>query len=197
MEEKLNRLYEESVSELKEIGLDVNNPNNGEIEIKLSKRNNKRYGCCKQEAPDKNTKYYEKIGNKRYLRYAKYNKHTIEISKWVMMLDESIIKNTIIHEIIHCLPYCNNHKNEFKKYANYINEKLGYDISRVGNKKQDYEKSNMEYTENVNFKYKIICEKCNQTFYRQRLMKNLTKKYRCGKCGGKFDVYRIEYKDKI
>ena len=96
MEEKLNRLYEESVSELKEIGLDVNNPNNGEIEIKLSKRNNKRYGCCKQEAPDKNTKYYEKIGNKRYLRYAKYNKHTIEISKWVMMLDESIIKNTII-----------------------------------------------------------------------------------------------------
>lgn len=189
MEEKLNRLYEESVSELKEIGLDVNNPNNGEIEIKLSKRNNKRYGCCKQEAPDKNTKYYEKIGNKRYLRYAKYNKHTIEISKWVMMLDESIIKNTIIHEIIHCLPYCNNHKHEFKKYANYINERLGYDISRVGNKKEDYKKSDMEYIENVNFKYKIICEKCNQTFYRQRLMRNLTKKYRCGICGGKLKIF--------
>ena len=107
-----------------------------------------------------------------------------------MMLDESIIKNTIIHEIIHCLPYCNNHKDEFKKYANCINEKLGYDISRVGNKEQDYEKSNIEYEENVNFKYKIICEKCKQTFYRQRLMKNLTRKYRCGICGGKLKTFK-------
>ena len=155
MEEKLNKLYKEGIEELKSIGIDIDIRT---IEIQISKRNNKRYGCCKQEDPDKNTKYYEKIGNKRYL-------------------------------IIHCLPYCNNHKNEFKKYANYINEKLGYDISRVGNKKQDYEKSNMEYTENVNFKYKIICEKCNQTFYRQRLMKNLTKKYRCGICGGKLKIF--------
>lgn len=105
-----------------------------------------------------------------------------------MTLNESIIKNTILHEIIHCFPNCNNHGTEFKKYANYINEKLGYDISRVGNKKEDYEKSNIEYTEKVNFKYKVICEKCNQTFYRQRLMKNLTKKYRCGICGGRLKI---------
>lgn len=188
MEEKLYKLYNECIEELKKIGIDVYNPNIGVIEIKLSKRNNKRYGCCKQEEPDENTKYYERIGNKKYLRYAKFNKHTIEISKWVMTLDESIIKNTILHEIIHCFPNCNNHGTEFKKYANYINEKLGYDISRVGNKKEDYEKSNIEYAEKVNFKYKVICEKCNQTFYRQRLMKNLTKKYRCGICGGRLKV---------
>lgn len=188
MEKKLYRLYEECIEELKKIGIDVYNPNIGVIEIKLSKRNNKRYGCCKQEEPDKNTKYYERIGNKKYLRYAKFNNHTIEISKWVMMLDEGIIKNTILHEIIHCFPNCNNHGTEFKKYASYINEKLGYDISRVGNKKEDYKKSNIEYTENVNFKYKIICENCKQTFYRQRLMKNLTKKYRCGICGGRLKI---------
>ena len=187
MEAELNKLYKDCIEELKTIGIDIDIRT---IEIQLSKRNNKRYGCCKQEEPDKNTKYYEKIGNKKYIRYAKFNKHTIEISKWIMMLDESIIKNTIIHEIIHCLPYCNNHKDEFKKYANCINEKLGYDISRVGNKKQDYEKSNIEYEENVNFKYKIICEKCKQTFYRQRLMKNLTRKYRCGICGGKLKTFK-------
>lgn len=105
-----------------------------------------------------------------------------------MELDEKIIKNTIMHEIIHCFPYCNNHGSEFKKYAKYINEKLGYDISRVGNKKEDYQKSNIEYKETTKYKYKIICEKCGQTFYRQRLMKNLTRKYRCGKCGGKFTI---------
>ena len=37
-----------------------------------------------------------------------------------------IIKNTIIHELIHCLPKCTNHGKEFKKYAKIINEKLGY-----------------------------------------------------------------------
>ncbi len=186
--QNLNELYKECIEELKRIGIDIDIRT---IEIQLSKRNNKRYGCCKQEEPDRNTKYYEKIGNKIYLRYSKFNKHTIEISKWVMMLEERIIKNTIIHELIHCLPYCNNHGAKFKKYAKYINEKLGYDISRVGNKKEDYEKSNMKYTENINFKYKIVCEKCNQTFYRQRLMRNLTKKYRCGICGGKLKIYEI------
>lgn len=43
-----------------------------------------------------------------------------------------------MHELIHCIPFCNDHGIEFKKYANYINEKLGYNISRVGNKKVDY-----------------------------------------------------------
>ena len=186
MEEKLETLYKQCVNELNSIG--ILDSNIGTIDIKLSKRNNKRYGCCKQEEPDKSTKYYEKIRNRRYLRYGKFNKHTIEISKWVMQLEESIIKNTIMHEIIHCFPYCNNHGEEFKRYANIINTKLSYDISRVGNKKEDYEKSNIEYKENVNYKYKIICNECGQTFYRQRINKSLMKKYRCGICKGKLVV---------
>lgn len=188
MEEKLEELYKECINELNSIGINILASNIGTIDIKLSKRNNKRYGCCKQEEPDKRTKYYEKIGNRRYLRYARFNKHTIEISKWVMELDESIIKNTIMHEIIHCFPYCNNHGKQFKEYANFINKKLEYDISRVGDKKEDYAKSNIEYNENVKYKYKIICNKCGQTYYRQRINKDLTKKYRCGLCQGKLNI---------
>ncbi len=188
MEERLQKLYEECIYELNSIGIDILNLDIGTIDIQISKRNNKRYGCCKQEEPDKCTKYYERIGNRRYLRYAKFNKHTIEISKWVMNLDKDIIKNTIMHEIIHCFPYCNNHGREFKRYASIINEKLHYDITRVGNKELDYAKSNIEYNEKINFKYKIMCEKCAQTFYRQRLVKNFIKKYRCGKCGGKLAI---------
>lgn len=192
MEQKLDRLYKECISELNKIGINILTAEIGEIRIGISSRSNKRYGCCRQEEPDKTTKYYQKIGRKNYIRYARYKKHYIEISVWVMKLEEQIIKNTIMHEIIHCFPYCNNHGSEFKKYAKYINEHLGYEISRVGNKKEDYIKSNLQYEEEIRFKYRIMCQKCGQTVYRQRLMKNLTKKYKCGKCSGKLIIECIK-----
>ena len=105
-----------------------------------------------------------------------------------MDLDEKVIKNTIIHEIIHCFPYCNNHGKEFKKYANYINERLNYNITRLGNKKEDYENSNQEYIEENTYKHKIICTKCGHVYLRKRLKKNFFKKYRCGVCNGKLEI---------
>ena len=137
MELKLQRLFDECKSELYSIGIDLNNEQIGDITIGIGKRNCKRYGCCKQESPIKSTKYTERVGRNRYVRYGRYKSHKIEISKWVMELNEDIIKNTIMHEIIHCFPNCSNHGEDFKKYAKYINTKLGYDISRLGNKKQD------------------------------------------------------------
>lgn len=93
-----------------------------------------------------------------------------------MNLNDDIIKNTIIHELIHCIPNCNNHGADFKKYAKVINQELGYKISRLGNKEEDYKKSNIKfYEEKIKYKYKIICEKCGQIYYRQRLVKNFSK----------------------
>lgn len=189
MMQKLYKLFLECVDELNQIGIDILNKNQyGNIEISLSKRNNKRYGCCKQEEPDKNYKTIVKKGYKKIIRYEKFNKHFIEISPWVMQLEDKIIKNTILHELIHCLPYCNNHGTEFKKYAKLLNAKFGYNISRVGNKKEDLINSNVEYKESGSNKYKVVCKGCQQEFYRQRLIKNFTRKYRCGKCGGAFVV---------
>lgn len=185
MEEKLIELYKECLEELKSIGLDLNEKNIGQITIHISKRNNKRYGCCKQEEPDKKYKVVEKIGRRRIVRYEKFNKHTIEVSKWVLELDDKIIKNTIMHEIIHCFPFCNNHGKQFKIYARYINERLGYDISRLGNKKEDYAKSNLYY-EGKSWKYVIKCSNCGKVLYRNRLAKDFLKKYRC-LCGGKLE----------
>ncbi len=104
-----------------------------------------------------------------------------------MNLNDDIIKNTIIHELIHCLPKCTNHGDDFKKYAKIVNDNLGYNISRVGNKKEDYDNSNLEYEEIENYKYKIICKDCGQFFFRKRLNKNFVKKYRCGKCNRKVE----------
>ena len=185
MKEKLEALYKECIKELNSISITFDNK---DINICISKRNNKRYGCSKPEIPDEEYKKIIRKGFRYIIKYENYRKYTIEISKWVMDLDESIIKNTVIHELIHCLPYCNNHGSEFKKYANIINEKLGYNITRVGNKKQDFEKSNLEYIEKEEYKYKIECEKCGKIFYRKRLAKNFIKIYRCSNCLGKLKV---------
>lgn len=195
MQEKLEKIYSECVRELKSIEIDISDSRKvGTIEISISKRNNKRYGCCKQDEPDIKTKHIEKIGKRKVIRYGKYNKHYIEISPWVLELEEDIIKNTILHEIIHCLPNCNNHGKEFKNYAKYINNKLGYNISRLGNKKEDYQKSNINYEEKQEYNYHIQCTNCGQSFYRKRLNRNFVRKYRCGKCGAKF---QIEYIQKV
>lgn len=186
---KLDCLYKECIDELKSVGIDLDNKEIGKIDVKINTRASKRYGCCKQEDPDKKSAKKIRVGRKIYIKYNRYKKHHIEVSKWVMDLDESIIKNTIMHELIHCLPYCNDHGDEFKKYASYINDKLGYDIARVGNKKEDYSKSNIEYKEKEKeYKYKIVCQKCGQIYYRQRLKRNLLKRYRCSVCGGKLDM---------
>lgn len=186
MEEKLKTLYKECVEELKSIGINVEDEKDiGKIDISFSKRNNKRYGCCRQEKPDKLSVY--KV--KKRLYYKKYNLHHIEISKWVMQLRDDKIKNTIIHELIHCLPNCNNHGKEFKKYSKIINQNLGYNISRLGDKKQDFEESNLKFKDELNeYKYKIQCSSCNQIYYRKRLLKNFVKKYRCGRCKGKLII---------
>ena len=186
MQEKLEKLYKQCLEELKSIGLDVSEKNIGEINIQLSKRNNKRYGCCKQEEPDKKYTVTEKVGRRKIVKYEKFNKHTIEVSKWVLELNDEIIKNTIMHEIIHCFPFCNNHGKTFRMYAKYINDRLGYDISRLGNKRQDYEKSNLVYEEKE-WKYVIKCSNCGKVLYRNRLARNFFRRYRC-QCGGKLEL---------
>lgn len=185
-QEKLNKLYTQCINELNTIGLNISQENIGTITIQISKRNNKRYGCCKQEDPDEKYKTIEKIGRRRIIKYEKFNKHTIEVSNWVFDLNDEIIKNTIMHEIIHCFPYCNNHGKQFKMYAKYINEKLGYNITRLGNKKQDYENSNVQYQEKE-YKYLIKCTNCGKLFHRNRLAKNFFRKYRC-QCGGRLKL---------
>ena len=47
MEEKLNKLYGECIKELQSIGIDILNEKLiGKLDIQLSKRKTKQYGCC-------------------------------------------------------------------------------------------------------------------------------------------------------
>jgi predicted SprT family Zn-dependent metalloprotease len=187
--EKLTHLYNQCLNELVSIGIDIKNQELiGNIDIKLAKRANKRYGCCKQENPDEKYKIIQKRGYHKIIKYEKFQSHHIEISNWVMKLNNDIIKNTIMHELIHCIPFCNNHGKEFKKYANYINEKLDYHITTKGNIEEDYKASQLEYVEVNDYKYKIQCRNCGQVIYRKRFNPSLIKRYRCGKCKGKLKL---------
>ncbi len=192
-EQKLNVLYSQCLIELASIGIDMQDQRLiGTIDIKLNKKASKRYGCCKQENPDKEYKVIIKRGRHKIVKYEKFQSHHIEISNWVMKLNDEIIKNTILHELIHCIPFCNNHGKEFKKYAEYINVKLGSNITTKGNVQEDYKASQLEYTEENNYKYKIMCQNCGQVIYRKRFKSNLIKKYRCGKCKGKLKLIEIK-----
>ena len=183
---KIETLYKQCINELNSIGIKFDDK---EITIKISKRANKRYGCCKPEIPDDKYKKITRKGLRFIVSYENYFKYTIEISSWVLELNDDIIKNTIIHELIHSSQFnIGNNGAEFRKYAKIINEKLGYNITRTGNKKEDFKKSNVEYSEIEEYKYKIKCKECGQLYYRKRLNKNFTKKYRCGKCKGKLEL---------
>ncbi len=193
-EQKLMLLYNECLQELKSIGIDMQNTEIvGNIDIKISTRASKRYGCCKQENPDRNYKVVKRVGRKRVINYERFLTHHIEVSSWVMQLNDEIIKNTIMHELIHCIPYCNNHGLEFKKYATYINQKLGYEVRTKGNREADCKASNIEYKEDINYKYKIVCENCGQIIYRKRFNQNLIKRYRCGRCKGRLKLVECKY----
>ena len=62
MQNKLLKLYNECINELKSIGIDMTDANIGQIYINITNRSKKRYGVCKQEEPDK--KYIYKNNNK-------------------------------------------------------------------------------------------------------------------------------------
>lgn len=67
-----------------------------------------------------------------------------------------------------------------------------------GNKKEDFRKSNIEYSEKpINYKYKIFCEGCGQAFFRQRFKKNLIRRYRCGKCRREAKSRRNKVKEAV
>lgn len=68
----------------------------------------------------------------------KYNGHfevchsyTIVLNKdYALIENERLVRQTIMHEIIHSLPKCMSHSGRWLEIAEYINAKLDYNISK-------------------------------------------------------------------
>ena len=117
----------------------------------------------------------------------KVNGFTIQISAVLLdeCNDEIGLKNTIIHELLHSCDGCMNHGASWKRLAEKVNSKLGYNIKRCSSASEkgvveDHRLDNRR-------QYVIVCEKCGLTYTRQRacrLVEN-PELFRCGRCGGK------------
>lgn len=156
-EEQLNQLFYEIKEEIKDI------VPFSERTLRKVKINNKKraLGSCR-------TDFYK-------------NYFQIELSKYLLECDEKLVKETLIHELIHTCSGCYNHGVNFKKYAELVKRQKGYNIVVKSEDEQFGEKAKQD-------KYKITCLKCGNVFYRDRLPK-CRQVLRHAQCGG---VLKIE-----
>lgn len=163
--ERLYKLYDECTAELNSIGI-VSNPIQS---ITVNRRAKNRFGLAVRE----------------------HGVYRIEISEIVLRNDVSDdkAKEVIIHEILHCCDNCMTHKGKWKAYANKVNARLGYNITRCNS----FDNIGVKREEVVNFKYKITCTNCGKIVYRLRASRVIChpNRYRCGTCGGELKVEKI------
>ena len=107
----------------------------------------------------------------------------ISLSKYLLECDEKLIKETIIHELIHTLKGCFNHGYSFIRYANFVKFKTGYNIV--------IKNSNPQFGQKIQKKYKITCLDCGKVFYRHRLDKYAKMGYYKHVCGGKLKIEQL------
>lgn len=160
-EDRLRLILEECQEQLDELGIQY-----GDVsEITVNKRAKKRWGqCCKQG-----------------------DSYNINISS--MLMDERVsdesLRTTVMHELLHTCSGAMNHGKTWKRLAERVNDKYGYNVKRCTNVE---EKGMSEYINEINKpKHIFVCESCGQEVRRFRESK-FTKNYeyyRCGRCKGR------------
>ena len=156
----LNELLERAIQEVSDVGIPVVSDN---IESNVTiTRATKVFGRCQE------------VGGGVF---------SIGISKHYKDNQEEDIMETLVHEVLHTVEGCFNHGTLWKRYADLMNKKHGYEISRTSSKQMD----NLMKEEVFNsiYKYSIDCDKCGRSTLRQRkskIVKN-PENYSCS-CGG-------------
>lgn len=132
-----------------------------------------------------------KINRRARSRFGRCTKtrsgYEIEVSEQLLKCDEKEIETVLLHELLHTCPKCMNHGQLWKRYAEILNRKYGYNITV----RTSYEKLGLENPgSRESIKYRIVCTKCGQEYPRRRkcsLTEN-PERYSCGKCGGKLEI---------
>lgn len=118
--------------------------------------------------------------------------YTINIAECLLRDDTSdkALHDTIIHEFLHAVDGCMEHKNKWKAFANIVNENTEYNISRVTSYAEKGFKldpfNNLRNKET--YKYMITCNECGNSWKYKR-MSNIVNacirnNAKCS-CGGK------------
>ena len=111
--------------------------------------------------------------------------------------DKLAVHSTIMHEVIHSVVGCENHRTKFQMLAKLANYKLGLKVAT--------QTTDMAYAQHlqkikeVKSKYQITCKGCGHIYYKQRMSKSIdlmiklegkpSPYFKCPYCGGNaFDV---------
>lgn len=165
LENKLHRLAKESERELYQIEL-FRDKIRDDLTYTINYRAKKRLGqCC--------------------------NKKDINISSWLLEIGtDKDIKDTIIHEILHTFEDTHGHDYLWTWYADIVNSRLGYHISRLGSIDEIYQNAGKTTPiQRTHYKYEITCMKCGHKWNWQRLTRKGLDAFTSGKryhqhCGG-------------
>lgn len=156
LQKELDQLMIQLHRELKGLGIPVA----GRVlpQVKVNTRAKRRLGCC----------------------FCQGGQYWIEVSQAVLA-DENLLRQTLVHELLHTCPKCRNHGPQWKAYAQIVNEKLGYQIERTV--KTETPSGPLRHEE---IKYILECQSCGAQIKRMRMSKAVKSpwRYRCP-CGGK------------
>lgn len=164
MADSLDALMQTWAANLRKTGIPVSEKIAPEVVINT--RAKKRLGCC---------------------IHKKGSGYTIEISAALLEEGEKgagLLTTTLIHELLHTCPGCGNHGAGWKHYAQVAGKAFGYPITRT----ILTEKMPAEHRP---VKYFICCRQCGMQVprYRRSTIVQYPQRYRCGRCGGKLEVY--------
>lgn len=126
--------------------------------VRVNSRAKRRLGCC----------------------YGQQGVYTIEVA--ARLLDDArLLRETLLHELLHTCPGCRNHGEKWKRYAAVVNQNMGTDIQRTVRLEEEPVALRREEV-----KYILRCEACGKEIKRMRLCKVVKSpwRYRC-LCGGK------------
>ena len=160
-------LYKECTKELDSIGIKYGNI----VDLKINTRAESFWGRCKKTP----------------------NGYIIEVTERLLECqNDKDIKNTIIHELIHSCDKCMCHTGEWKRLAEIVNNKLGYNIKRTtSSEEKGLEPRPRKHT----IKYVLECSSpnctCKYEYARKTKVIERYKNYRCGKCDSKLNLIKL------
>ncbi len=132
-------------------------------QVQVNTRAKRRLGCCR---------FQEET-------------YTIEVSAGILQSPD-LLKETLLHELLHTCPGCRNHGPLWKSYAAVVNQALGTSIQRTVKVEEAFSPLRREEV-----KYVLRCQSCGREIKRLRMCKVVKApwRYRC-LCGGKLKRVR-------
>ena len=155
-QEELNAQLAALAEELRGMGVPISREISPQVEV--NSRAQRRLGCCIQ----------------------KEGAFTIQVSARLLGQPE-LLRNTLLHELLHTCYGCQNHGKRWKAYAQRVGEALGVEITRTVPLEGPAQPLRQEPV-----KYLLQCQSCGRLIPRRRLSKAVKypSRYRCP-CGGK------------